>query len=232
MSHGLTVKQEKFCTEYLQCGNASKAYRAAYNAGKMKDVTVNRNAFALLQNDKIATRIDQLRAESAKIAVLDKAMILDDLMKIKDEAMEPDSKGVMTDAQAAIRALELLGKHLNLWQPDTMVKVEINSDREPFEKILERAIIIDGGLPDFEDRKRRDIGMLYERWSRGEKIEDNPIIGGLGNPFEIDGYLLTTETPISDGVTISGGDGSGFIVAPKRCESVEEWEQIANAPKE
>jgi phage terminase small subunit len=26
----LTIKQEKFCNKYLECGNASEAYRYAY----------------------------------------------------------------------------------------------------------------------------------------------------------------------------------------------------------
>ncbi len=51
----LTPKQEKFCLAYLETGNASEAYRRAYNAAKMKAATVNRNAKALLDNTKITT---------------------------------------------------------------------------------------------------------------------------------------------------------------------------------
>lgn len=58
----LTPKQEKFCLAYIETGNASEAYRQAYNAEKMKPETVNRNAKALLDNSKIATRLSHLSA--------------------------------------------------------------------------------------------------------------------------------------------------------------------------
>ncbi len=45
--------------EYLKSGNASAAYRAAYDAGKMKPETVNNNAYALLKNSEIAARLAQ-----------------------------------------------------------------------------------------------------------------------------------------------------------------------------
>lgn len=58
----LTAKQEKFCNYYLECGNASEAYRRAYSCSKMKPETVNRMAFDLMNNRKIAARIEELRA--------------------------------------------------------------------------------------------------------------------------------------------------------------------------
>ena len=36
----LTPKQERFCQVYIETGNASEAYRAAYNAEKMKPESV------------------------------------------------------------------------------------------------------------------------------------------------------------------------------------------------
>lgn len=58
----MTPKQEKFCNIYLECGNASEAYRRAYSCSKMKDVTVNRMAFDLINNRKITARLNELRA--------------------------------------------------------------------------------------------------------------------------------------------------------------------------
>ncbi len=180
MSHGLTPKQEKFCLEYLECGNASEAYRLSYNVGRMKDSSVNRKAFELLQNGKIAARIDGLRAEAATVAVLTKASVLNDLSRIKDEAMRPNEEGLMTKPEAAIKSLELIGKHLGMWQPETQIGIQINTDgREPFEKILERAIIIDGGFPDSEAEKARQIGVAYMAYQRGEILPNPLVIGGL-----------------------------------------------------
>ena len=37
----MTPKQEKFCQLYVELGNASEAYRQAYDASKMHAPTVN-----------------------------------------------------------------------------------------------------------------------------------------------------------------------------------------------
>lgn len=57
---GLTLKQEMFCQQVMLHGNASLAYRRAYNCAKMKDTTISRNAHELKQNSKIATRLVDL----------------------------------------------------------------------------------------------------------------------------------------------------------------------------
>lgn len=59
----LTIKQENFCNYYIESGNASEAYRRAFSCDKMKPETVNRNAVDMLNNNKIATRVEQLQSE-------------------------------------------------------------------------------------------------------------------------------------------------------------------------
>ena len=66
MSETLTPKQDAFCQRYLETGNASEAYRLSYDAEKMKPNTVNRAAFELLENSKIAARIGELKAAQLK----------------------------------------------------------------------------------------------------------------------------------------------------------------------
>lgn len=83
----LTPKQEKFCLVYIETGNASEAYRQAYSTGRMKEETVWRNAKALVDNNKVATRLEELRApviEKAQITLeshLDELKVLRDLAK-------------------------------------------------------------------------------------------------------------------------------------------------------
>lgn len=62
----LTIKQEAFVQAYLKTGNASKAYRQAYSASRMKPETVNREAKALLDNPKIAARVTTIQAAQQK----------------------------------------------------------------------------------------------------------------------------------------------------------------------
>jgi len=62
----MTPKQEKFCQLYIELGNASEAYRRAYNAAKMKPESVNVNASKLLADAKVALRVAELKADHAK----------------------------------------------------------------------------------------------------------------------------------------------------------------------
>ena len=52
----LTEKQQRFTMHYVEHGNATRAYRDAYNAERMSDKTVNEAASRLLKNSKIAAR--------------------------------------------------------------------------------------------------------------------------------------------------------------------------------
>lgn len=78
----LTLKQENFCNFYIETGNASEAYRRAYAAEKMKDETINRVAFDLLNNPKIAARIKELQGELKAISDITKERVLEELSAI------------------------------------------------------------------------------------------------------------------------------------------------------
>lgn len=59
----LTIKQENFVLAYIETGNASEAYRRAYNAEKMSDKTITEKASRLASQDKIRATLDELRAD-------------------------------------------------------------------------------------------------------------------------------------------------------------------------
>jgi len=62
----LTPKQEAFAKAFVETGNASEAYRRAYQATGMKEATVNREAKALTDHPKIATRLAELQKRAQK----------------------------------------------------------------------------------------------------------------------------------------------------------------------
>lgn len=78
----LTVKQEKFCNKYIECGNASEAYRFAYECKKMKDETLWVKASELLANGKVKVRIDVLKAELKAKSDITKERILEEMSAI------------------------------------------------------------------------------------------------------------------------------------------------------
>ena len=115
-TYPITPKQVRFCQEIVKGATYSDAYRAAYNAEKMKQETVNREAFALFNNPKVATRIEELRKPVVEEAQLSAKMVLDAIMRlaVKTEAAERYSE--------ALKAQELLGKHLAMFTDKTKVE--------------------------------------------------------------------------------------------------------------
>jgi hypothetical protein len=66
MPSGVTAQEEIFCQNIVRGNNQTEAYRAAYDTRNMKPATVHRNAKALMDKDKMATRIAELRAPVIK----------------------------------------------------------------------------------------------------------------------------------------------------------------------
>ena len=48
-----------------------------------------------------------------------------------------------------------------------------------FDAIMERAIVLRGGLPDWENRLKVEIGDLFLRHQKGESLPEPLIVGGL-----------------------------------------------------
>ena len=80
----LTPKQENFCLAYLETGNASEAYRRAYDAGRMNTDSISRKAKELLKNGKITARLSELREPILKRH----AVTVDDLLAELEEARQ------------------------------------------------------------------------------------------------------------------------------------------------
>jgi len=106
--HGLTAKQEAFCQAYVNGsskGNASAAYREAYDTDKMKSASIRAEACRLLDNLNITQRIDQLNADIVQQQRLQGVSLR---QRVTD--------GLLTEAQMAespaarVRAWELIGK--------------------------------------------------------------------------------------------------------------------------
>jgi len=83
----MTPKQEKFCQVYVETGNASEAYRQAYDAEKMKPQTINRKAHELIENGKIAARIEALMAAACERHEITMDSITSQLMQDRANAI-------------------------------------------------------------------------------------------------------------------------------------------------
>ena len=133
---GLTPKQEKFCQLYIELGNASEAYRQAYDCSKMQTSTINTKAKELLKNGSITVRIEELQQAHRQRHNLTVDNIIADLQEYRDicmgrkpltittvvkNAQEGTAQSVNTECfvfepTGANKAFELLGKHLGMFK--------------------------------------------------------------------------------------------------------------------
>lgn len=104
-SRNLTLKQERFAIEYVRNGgNASAAYRAAYNAQNMNEATVADEAYHLTRHPEVAPMIDQLEAEARTEAGLTPGFLASKLLRNLDDAAD------VGQYAASNRAAELIGR--------------------------------------------------------------------------------------------------------------------------
>jgi phage terminase small subunit len=70
MADGLTPKQEAFCRGYLETGNATEAYRRAYDVDpNSRDSWLHVEACQLLGSPKITRRVEELQDEAARLSI-------------------------------------------------------------------------------------------------------------------------------------------------------------------
>lgn len=98
----LTDKQEKFVQNIIQGMNQAEAYRSAYDARKMSDNAIYREASLLMSNPKVTQRISELRSELAKPTI-----------KTAQERMEWLTQLIDNDEESTgdkLKAVDILNK--------------------------------------------------------------------------------------------------------------------------
>lgn len=107
---GLTPKQEKFCQLYIELGNASEAYRQAYDVKNMKPETVKRKSQELLSNGTItATFIKELKDAHQQRHNITVDNLLQKLERVYHEAMDRDTPQFSSAVNAVMGQAKILG---------------------------------------------------------------------------------------------------------------------------
>lgn len=150
----LTAQERAFVDAYLETGSASAAYRAAYDTSGTAENTIWRKAHVVSHRPSVAAEIERRMAEAALRADVSRDRIVAELAKIAFSSIRQTvrwtetgvalipSEEIEDDAAAAVaevsegkdgirikrhdkvRALELLGRHLQMWN-DADVSVPI-----------------------------------------------------------------------------------------------------------
>lgn len=148
----ITPKQERFCQEYIVDYNgAQAAVRAGYAANSAR-----KTASRLLTNADILARVRELQREQTARLALTQDYVLQQLVDTyrccrKPEPVlvyDPDAGGMVEsgkyqfDSKGALRALELIGKHLGMYQDK--LKLDAKLDTGQLGKVLEQLGAPDG----------------------------------------------------------------------------------------
>lgn len=133
----LTHKQQLFVKEYVVCLNAAEACRRAGYQAK----NANRIGTELLHHPLIRAQIDAHIEKKSKRLELSADYVVQKLISIVEET-EKDNP------QAALRGLELIGKHLGMYKD----RQEISGP--------------DGGAIEMEQRVKEDVADFTSKLSR------------------------------------------------------------------
>ena len=97
----LTQKQEQFAKNIALGGmNYSDAYRNAYNCQRMNDATINNNAWKLMQDNEITTRVKELAAQANTPKIMNAMQRKEKLTDLANHE----------DPNVAMKAIDLLNK--------------------------------------------------------------------------------------------------------------------------
>ena len=139
----LTPKREAYVQNLIKGMSQREAYKAAFDASRMKDSTIDTKASELLANGKVRVRYEELQAEVVKAsqaaAVASATEVLEELTNIalgKKRYPAVDMFGNEYDNPVTmpnrVKALELLAKHHKLLTDNvnltTAAPIQINND--------------------------------------------------------------------------------------------------------
>lgn len=144
----LTPQQELFCQEYIIDYNGTQAAKRAGYSDKTAAVQVSR----LLKNAKVLSRVRAIQKERLEKLALTQESVLLNLLEVYDRCMQKkpvtewdyetgEYKETGTyefDAKGALRALELLGKHLAMFTQKVEHSGSVETGNSELASILEQ----------------------------------------------------------------------------------------------
>ena len=144
----LTDKQQRFIDEYLIDLNATQAaIRAGYSAK-----TAGSQAHDLLKKPEILARVRERQAEQAERLCLSADAVIIRLMDVYEKCMaalpvmvwdyeqrcKVESGEYMFDSKGALRALELIGNHLNMFKTQVQLGGTLEVEQNKLNNIIEQ----------------------------------------------------------------------------------------------
>ncbi|UTC25993.1 terminase small subunit [Phage vB_KsaM-C1] len=136
---GLTGRQEKFAQVFVETGDASAAYRQAYDTSKMNMNSINRKAHEAKNHVKISARIEQLRQVHAKRHNVTVDSLVAELEEIKRIALEAETPQTSAAVSAVMGKAKLTGLDKQVVEMTGVVNVAISpEDVKAFRKAFDK----------------------------------------------------------------------------------------------
>ena len=123
----LTPKQENFCLAYIETGNASEAYRSAYDAENMKAETIHVKASELLSSDKVSVRVKELRDKAAKRNQITVDDLIRELEEARIAALTAETPQSSAATAATMGKAKLLGLDKQIIEQTVTAKVDMDA---------------------------------------------------------------------------------------------------------
>lgn len=137
MGDKLTPKQEQFARKYVECGNASEAYRYAYNVGeKTLPKTVWEESCKVLAGPKVSARVFELQEAAKERTLVTVESLTKELNESRALAVEQDNPSEMTKATMAKAKLHGLDVHKVDLKGEMKTTHDVDSATEALAAIL------------------------------------------------------------------------------------------------
>lgn len=130
----MTKKQQRFCEEYVIDYNGTQAaIRAGYS-----EKSAYSQASRMLKNAEVLARVRELQHEQVKRLSVSADYVILKLLETREKCMEPvpvlDFEGNPTgeysfDSRGALKALELLGRHLGMFEDRLKVAAKVDTGK-------------------------------------------------------------------------------------------------------
>jgi phage terminase small subunit len=129
----MTPKQEEFARAFVETGNASEAYRRAYNAENMKRESIAVEACKLLDDPNVSQMVEALKEE----ALQRHRLTVDDLLRELEEARMAAYQQEKPQAAAMVAASMGKAKLLGLEAPTKLDHTSSDGTMSPKGKSLD-----------------------------------------------------------------------------------------------
>ncbi len=121
MGKKLTLKQQRFAEEYMVDSNATQAaIRAGYCAK-----TAESQGSRLSRNVKVLAVLADARTKQQERTQVTADSVLYDLAHVRDLALQRVGNGGELNLSAALKALELIGRHFKMFTDKAEIKSEV-----------------------------------------------------------------------------------------------------------